>query len=62
MESNICAPALLYLLNLLQKSDRMLGEPRILSFFPNWLNKFIKTWALMLDPLYTHIQDMFFRV
>ena len=35
VEYNICAPALLNLLNSLRKSDQMLGNPRILSLCPN---------------------------
>ena len=35
MPSNIRAPALLKLLNSLRKRDKMLGESRILSLFPN---------------------------
>ena len=34
MESNINVPVLLNLLNLLQKSDKMLDKPCILSLFP----------------------------
>ena len=33
MESNIRAPGLLNLLSLLQKSDKMLGKPHLLSHF-----------------------------
>ena len=44
---NICAPVLLNLLNLLWKSDKMLGKPYILALFLNLSNKFNKTWALM---------------
>ena len=40
IESNIRALVLLYLLNSLQKSDKMLGKPHILSFFLNSFNKF----------------------
>ena len=47
MESNIRAPVLLNLLNLLQKSDKMLGKPCILSLFLNLFYKSNKTWALM---------------
>ena len=47
IESNICAPVLLNLLNLLRKRDKMLGKPRILSLFHNLFNKFNKTGALM---------------
>ena len=43
IESNIRAPALLKLVNLLRKRDKMLGNPHILSLFPNLFNKFIKT-------------------
>ena len=43
IESNIHALVLLNLLNLLQKRDKMLGKPRILSLFPNLFNKFNKT-------------------
>ena len=34
-ESNICAPELLNLLNILRKSGKILGKPRILSIFRN---------------------------
>ena len=54
--SNICAPVLLNLLNLLQKRDKKLSKPHILSRFFNWFNKFNKTGALMLDYLYTIMQ------
>ena len=47
VESNIPASVLLNLLNSLQKSDKMLGKPHILSLFLNLFNKFNKTWALM---------------
>ena len=43
MESNICAPVLLNLLNLFRKRDIMLSKPRILSLFLNLFNKFNKT-------------------
>ena len=36
------APVLLNLLNLFQKSDKMLGKPQILSLFPNSFDKFNK--------------------
>ena len=35
------------LLNLLQKSDKMLGKPLIYPFFLNLFNKLNKTWALI---------------
>ena len=38
---------LLNLLNSLRKRDKMLGKSRILSLFPNSLNKINKTLALM---------------
>ena len=47
MESNVPAPVLLNLLNLFQKSDKMLGKPRILSLFLKLINNFNKTRALM---------------
>ena len=47
IETNIHAPVLLNLLNLLRKRDKMLGKPHILSLFPNLFNKFNRTWALM---------------
>ena len=47
IESNIRAPVLLNLLNLLQKRDKMLGKPGILYLFVNSFNKFNKTLALM---------------
>ena len=37
---------LLTFFNSLRKSDKMLGKPRILSFFLNSFNKINKTWAL----------------
>ena len=43
IESNIHAPVLLNLLNVLRKSNKMLGKPHILSLFPNLLDKFNKT-------------------
>ena len=43
---------LLNLLNSLQKKDKMLGKPRILSLFPSSFNKFNKTRARMLDSIY----------
>ena len=42
MESNIHALVLLNLLNSLRKRDKMLGKPRILSFFPTRLINSIK--------------------
>ena len=51
MESNICAPVSLNLLNSLRKRDKMLDNPRILSLFLlNSFDKFIKhehscTWG-----------------
>ena len=39
VESNIHAPVLLNLLYSLGKRDKMLGEPHILSLFPNMFNK-----------------------
>ena len=42
IESNIRAPVLLNLLNLLQKSDKMLDKPRIVSLFHNCLINSIK--------------------
>ena len=53
IESNIRALVLLNLLNSLRKRDKMLSKPRIFSLSLNSFNKFNKTWALMLDPLYT---------
>ena len=48
IESNIAAPVLLNLLNLLRKSDKMISKPRIWSVFPlDSLNKLNNTWALM---------------
>ena len=43
IESNVPALVLLNLLNSLQKRDKMLGKPCILSLFPNLFNKFNKT-------------------
>ena len=40
--SYMSAYVLLNLSNLLQKSDKILSKPRILLFFRNKLNKFIK--------------------
>ena len=48
IESNISASALLNLLNLLIKKGKMLGKPCILSLFPNSINKFNETWALLI--------------
>ena len=42
VESNTRAPVLLYLLNLLRKSDKMLGKPCILYLFPTYLIHSIK--------------------
>ena len=39
---NICAPVLLNLSNSLQKRDKMLSKPSILSLFPYSFNKFNK--------------------
>ena len=39
IESNIPAPVLLNLLNLLRKSDIMLGKPCIFSLFSHLFNK-----------------------
>ena len=36
------ARVLLNLINLLRKSNKMLGKPHILSLFPNMFNKFNK--------------------
>ena len=58
MESNIRAHVLLYLLNVLRKSTKMLVKPPILALFPNSFNKFNKTWALMYDPLYAGWQNI----
>ena len=55
IESNTRALVLLNLFNSLRKSDEMLGKYRILSFYLNPLNKFNKTRALMLDPLYMYL-------
>ena len=40
------------LLNSLRKRDKLLGKPRILSFFPNSFNKFNNTLARILDSIY----------
>ena len=45
----------LSILNLLRKSDKMLGKPRILSLFPNLFHKFNKTPELKEDPLFNPI-------
>ena len=52
IESNICAPVLLYVFNLLQKGDKMLNKASFYRFSPT--HKFNKTWALMFEknPLY----------
>ena len=42
MSNDIRALVLLNLLNSLLKRDEMLGKPRILSLFLDWLNKFNK--------------------
>ena len=52
IESNIYAPALLNLLNTLQKRGKMLDKYPILSLFLKLFNKFNKTWALLLDRLF----------
>ena len=46
------AHVLLNFLNELQKRDKMRGLPSILSLFRNKFNKFNKTRAKMLDPIY----------
>ena len=46
------AHVLLNLLNELAKSDKMRGLPSILSLFRIEFNKFNKTRARMLDPIY----------
>ena len=43
IEYNSGAPVFLNLLNSLQKRDKMLHKPHILSLFPNSFNKFNKT-------------------
>ena len=43
---------LLYLLNLLRKSDKMRGLPSTLSLFRNEFNKFNNTGARMLNSIY----------
>ena len=43
IESNNLALVLLDVLNLLQKSDKMLRKPHILMLFLKSFNKFIKT-------------------
>ena len=43
IESNICAPVFLNLLNSLRKGDKMLANTRILSLFPTSLNTFNNT-------------------
>ena len=55
MSSNIHTAVLLNLLNSLQKRDKMLCKPHILSLFPNSFNKFNKTRVLMSDPLYIYL-------
>ena len=59
------AHVLLNLLNLLRKRDKMLGKPRILSFFCNKLNKFNNTrtrmfigpWALSSGTLGCYLKS-----
>ena len=46
------AHVLLNFLNLLRKSDKMLGKPLILLLFRNGFNKFNNTRAQMLDSIY----------
>ena len=46
------AHVLLNILNLLQKRDKMLGKPRILSLFRNKFNTFNNTGAQMLFSNY----------
>ena len=58
------AHVLLNLLNSLRKRDKMLGNPCILSLFPNLFNKFNNTRAGMLDSIYhmTHtLKSHFWR-
>ena len=47
IESNIIAPVFLKFLSTLQKWDKMLTEPRLLSLFLNSFNKFNNARALM---------------
>ena len=59
LESKCHAPVLLTLLNLLQNRDKMVIRPRILYPFLNLSNKFTKTLALMLDPLFVITSAVF---
>ena len=43
MKSCICAPVLLHLLNLLEKTDKMLGKTLHLMVFHDSFNKFNNT-------------------
>ena len=47
IEPSIHAPVSLNLLNVLRKSDKMVGKSCILSLFPRLFNKFNKTGVLM---------------
>ena len=46
------ALVLLNLFNALQKRNKMLGKPHILSLFCNAFNKFNNTRAQMFDSIY----------
>ena len=50
---------LLNLSNLLQKSDKMLSKPRILSLFHNEFDRFNKSGAQMFDSIYHMTQKIF---
>ena len=47
LDSHICTPVLLNLLNVLRKNDKMLSKHRILSLFPKLFNKFNNSQTLM---------------
>ena len=64
-KSNICAPVLFNLFNLLRKSNKMLGKPCILSFSPNLFNKFNKTQGSHRLEKYLNLErfiEMFLKI
>ena len=57
IESNICALVLFNLLNSLRKSDKMLGKPRIISYFAARLINAIKhEYSFKSSIYYTPLQ------
>ena len=61
IETNICTPVLLNLLNLLRKRDKMQDTPCILSLFPNLFNIYtlfsenpngrVTLWCFLVDNI-----------